>query len=489
MGIRKHIPNTVTSMNLICGIIGVIVALNGNLMLAFILMLAAAVFDFFDGFAARLLKAYSDIGKELDSLADDVSFGVLPAVMLYCIYGTDLRILRFFPLVLAAFSALRLAKFNLDERQHSSFIGLPTPACAMICGSMVCLAAACPDSFLAMLCMSDVFIPVLTIALSFLLVSNIPMFAMKVATGTQASKGEKTARVVFFAVAAASAAVTVIWKLNWCVIPFVTFVSYVLINVIRTVLDGLNMYAPALVFIALSSFWSVSCSRKVESDPDTLPLVNILVEESSSVLENLVAASGKTSGSIAVIGDPDACLKVAGTISTCDLFDNIDAKLSPDGLPDFAGETVIAILDSSSFKVGGETLREAAVRLALCAMDSTVACKMLVFCGRGFPDYGSSDVEDLFSRIGCDIPVVASSDTSADLPVSLAKSCFKVLRDRNMFTHDICYPVLLSYASEYSDNGSVCLSDLKSVNAFDFMGFLKEESEKAFDVDYSNPEL
>lgn len=489
MGIRKHIPNTVTSMNLICGIIGVIVALNGNLMLAFILMLAAAVFDFFDGFAARLLKAYSDIGKELDSLADDVSFGVLPAVMLYCIYGTDLRILRFFPLVLAAFSALRLAKFNLDERQHSSFIGLPTPACAMICGSMVCLAAACPDSFLAMLCMSDVFIPVLTIVLSFLLVSGIPMFAMKVATGTQASKGEKAARVVFFAVAAASAAVTVICKLNWCVIPFVTFVSYVLINVVRSILTVRSVSGAATALLVIVSIGFVSCSRKVEQATESLPLVNMLVQESSSVLEDLVAVSGKTSGSIAVIGDPEICFKVAGTIATCDIFDNIDAKLSSDGLPDFAGENIVAILDSSSFKVGGETLREAAVRLALCAMDSTVACKMIVFCGKGFPDYGSSDVEDLFSRIGCDIPVVASSDTSADLPVSLAKACFRILRDRNAFTHDICYPVLMSYASEYSDNGSVCLSDLKSVNAYDFMGFLKEESEEAMDVDYSNSEL
>ena len=93
-------------MNLLCGVLGVIASLNGRLELGFELMILAAVFDFCDGLAARLLKAYSEIGKELDSLADDVSFGVLPAVMLYQISGTDIWILKYLPLVLAAFSAL-----------------------------------------------------------------------------------------------------------------------------------------------------------------------------------------------------------------------------------------------------------------------------------------------------------------------------------------------------------------------------------------------
>ena len=156
MGIVKNIPNTITSMNLLCGVLGVIASLNGRLELAFVLMISAAAFDFCDGLAARLLKAYSnqsgqrsadhgggavpdsavllkaysEIGKELDSLADDVSFGVLPAVMLFSVSGTDIVVLKYLPLLLAVFSALRLAKFNLDERQHDSFIGLPTPAAA-----------------------------------------------------------------------------------------------------------------------------------------------------------------------------------------------------------------------------------------------------------------------------------------------------------------------------------------------------------------------
>jgi len=230
MSIRKHIPNTITSMNLLCGVLGVIASLNGKLELAFILMIAAAVFDFFDGFAARLLKAYSDIGKELDSLADDVSFGVLPAVMLYCISGTSIQALRFFPLLIAAFSALRLAKFNLDERQHASFIGLPTPAAAMICGSLACLVSNEPSCFLAQWCNGPVFLPLLALAICFLLVCEVPMFAMKVATGSKASKVQVWERIAFLAVAVASIIAVAITGSHWCIILLSTFVGYVLIN-------------------------------------------------------------------------------------------------------------------------------------------------------------------------------------------------------------------------------------------------------------------
>ncbi|MBQ0145089.1 MAG: CDP-alcohol phosphatidyltransferase family protein [Bacteroidales bacterium] len=122
-------------MNLLCGVIGVIVALGGNLQLAFILMLAAAVADFFDGFAARLLGAYSEIGKELDSLADDVSFGVLPSVMLYCVFGTEVPCLRFFPLLIAAFSALRLPSSTLTS---------VSTAASSVCRLRLVLSSAAP---------------------------------------------------------------------------------------------------------------------------------------------------------------------------------------------------------------------------------------------------------------------------------------------------------------------------------------------------------
>ena len=144
MRIVKHIPNTITCLNLLSGVMGIIVLFGGRPDQAFFLMLAAAVFDFCDGLAARALGAYSELGKELDSLADMVSFGVLPAMMLFV--GTSHPYLRFVTLLLVAFSALRLAKFNLDERQHASFLGLPTPASAMICGSLICYSFVSPGS-------------------------------------------------------------------------------------------------------------------------------------------------------------------------------------------------------------------------------------------------------------------------------------------------------------------------------------------------------
>ena len=117
MNIVKYIPNTITSMNLLCGVLGVIATFSGRLDAAFCLMLAAAVCDFLDGFSARLLKAYSDIGKELDSLSDMISFGVLPSLMMYSLVNqmNPGSWLRFAPLAVAVFSGLRLAKFNVVE--------------------------------------------------------------------------------------------------------------------------------------------------------------------------------------------------------------------------------------------------------------------------------------------------------------------------------------------------------------------------------------
>ena len=181
MKIVKHIPNTITSLNLLCGVLGVICSLEGRIDYAFYLMLAAAVFDFCDGFSARLLKAYSDIGKELDSLSDMVSFGVLPSVMLYCLMG-DLNPdcwLRLVPLLIAVFSGLRLAKFNVDERQTENFIGLATPSCAILCGSIAYYVTRCPESTIAAWAGVKWSIPVMSVILSGLLVSEFPMFSLK----------------------------------------------------------------------------------------------------------------------------------------------------------------------------------------------------------------------------------------------------------------------------------------------------------------------
>ncbi|MBO7586339.1 MAG: CDP-diacylglycerol--serine O-phosphatidyltransferase [Bacteroidales bacterium] len=144
---KKHIPNTLTCLNLICGTLSVMAAVKGNLEMAAIWIIIAAVFDFFDGFAARMLKVASPIGKELDSLSDVVSFGVAPAMIIYtwlnrCLFEmqpalSDSRFMELMPfiaLLVPALSAVRLARFNIDERQTTTFIGLPTPANALFLG-------------------------------------------------------------------------------------------------------------------------------------------------------------------------------------------------------------------------------------------------------------------------------------------------------------------------------------------------------------------
>jgi len=229
-------------MNLLCGVLGVIATFYSRLDLAFYLMLLAAVFDFCDGLSARLLGAYSDMGKELDSLSDDISFGALPAIMLFwtsvqlggggsCYLFSNISLWSLFPVMIAVFSGLRLAKFNVDERQTTSFIGLATPACAMICGSLAYLVSAMPDCFLARWCAGPVFIPVLSVALSALLVSEIPMFSMKFHKGMKMD-ATNIMRIVFVCFVVAALVVVLCFRINWSAAVLVGFVGYVVMNII-----------------------------------------------------------------------------------------------------------------------------------------------------------------------------------------------------------------------------------------------------------------
>ncbi|ATV52645.1 CDP-diacylglycerol--serine O-phosphatidyltransferase [Prevotella intermedia] len=184
MAIKKHIPNTITCCNLISGCVAIAYAFSGNIDLSFTWIIIGAVFDFFDGMSARLLNVSSPIGKELDSLADVVTFGVAPStilfselsVMSYPAILEPLRsILPFTAYIMAAFSALRLAKFNLDERQTLGFIGLPTPANALFWGSLIIGAGKWLEAtpFMVFFLLGGILIS------SWLMVSEIPMFALK----------------------------------------------------------------------------------------------------------------------------------------------------------------------------------------------------------------------------------------------------------------------------------------------------------------------
>ena len=176
---KKHIPNTITCCNLISGCVATYFAFTGMYDIALLFIVIGAVFDFFDGMTARLLGVSSPIGKELDSLADDITFGFAPSAMLFTFLGSFhqhvFSFLPFVAFVMAAFSALRLAKFNLDERQATSFIGLPTPANALFWGALLVWVnemPSVPDYYL--------YIALVLLPLScYLLVAELPLFALK----------------------------------------------------------------------------------------------------------------------------------------------------------------------------------------------------------------------------------------------------------------------------------------------------------------------
>ena len=197
---RKHIPNIITCCNLICGCIAVSNALLASVYLldnpvsfrmrmthyalAVAFMVLGAVFDFFDGMIARALGVSSPIGKELDSLADVITFGLAPSMMIFTLFQEveypafmeSLRgILPYTAFIMAGFSALRLAKFNLDTRQSTSFIGLPTPANALFWGSLILGQHA----FLVSAKFNALFLLLFMLMFSFLLVAEIPLFALK----------------------------------------------------------------------------------------------------------------------------------------------------------------------------------------------------------------------------------------------------------------------------------------------------------------------
>ncbi len=233
MKIIKHIPNTITSMNLLCGTMGVISVLNGDIAVAFYLMLLAGVCDFCDGLSARLLKAYSSLGKELDSLADLVSFGLLPSLMLYKIMlltGSH-GILVYIPLCITIFSAIRLAKFNIDDRQSDNFIGLPTPACALLCGSFSYYVVQVPDSVLCSWAGSRLFIPIGSIILAFLLISEIQMFSMKFKRNIKEGTPIHKQRVSFAGVIFVSLILTLLLGLNWSIAVILIFTTYIVMNI------------------------------------------------------------------------------------------------------------------------------------------------------------------------------------------------------------------------------------------------------------------
>lgn len=190
----KHIPNLITSLNLVSGFIAIIFASRGDIISASWLIAAAMVFDYLDGFSARLLKAYSELGKELDSLADCVSFGVAPAMIIFHLLSnavspdalilvnedTANSVLMFLPVIMPVCAALRLAKFNLDSTQATTFRGLPTPANAIAVISLIFAVNFSDATAMKSLVSSPAFLLTYTFVLSMLMVSSIPLLSLKI---------------------------------------------------------------------------------------------------------------------------------------------------------------------------------------------------------------------------------------------------------------------------------------------------------------------
>jgi CDP-diacylglycerol--serine O-phosphatidyltransferase len=191
---KRHIPNFITSLNLASGFIAILFAAGGNIVTASWFILAAMIFDFTDGFSARLLKSYSAMGKELDSLADVVSFGIAPALIIYHLIAKSILVnpqadfgtynlregaILLLTVIMPVCAALRLAKFNIDETQAMTFKGLPTPANALAVISIPIAIHYSPNSVINGIAGSAMTLAILTVALSLLMVTRLPLLSMK----------------------------------------------------------------------------------------------------------------------------------------------------------------------------------------------------------------------------------------------------------------------------------------------------------------------
>jgi len=192
--IKKQIPNTITLLNLVCGCLAIISTFHKTFELTALLVVLAAVLDFFDGFAARMLNVHSEMGKQLDSLADMVTFGVVPGFVMYQLIifaignneafigpNEPVWYLSYFALLIPVFSAYRLAKFNIDTRQSDSFIGLPTPANALFIVFLPMLMMT-ESNVIADFLLKPYVLITICIIQSYLMIAELPLIALKFKT-------------------------------------------------------------------------------------------------------------------------------------------------------------------------------------------------------------------------------------------------------------------------------------------------------------------
>ena len=262
MKVRQNIPNAITSMNLLCGCLSIAASFDGYDNAPALFILAAAGFDFFDGLAARILNVQSAIGKQLDSLADVISFGVAPSIILVMLLRQKLglnphegaflaagvKTVQYFPLVLVIFSAMRLAKFNIDTRQYDSFIGVPTPANAIFIASLPLIIQSNNSTLFPGLVFPPGYNPVsefiaglteipaviigYSVVMSYLLVSELPLFALKFKT---LSWEENKVVFIFLIIS-----LLLFFILNVAAIPIIV-ILYIVLSVINNQINPVHL--------------------------------------------------------------------------------------------------------------------------------------------------------------------------------------------------------------------------------------------------------
>lgn len=235
--IRRAIPNLFTSANLLCGMLAIIASFKGEILTAIELIILSLVFDFMDGLVARVLRAPSEFGKQLDSLADVISFGAAPACIIYNFIGLQIEpttidfysfenFSRYIPIIVPLFAALRLAKFNIDENQKTSFIGLPSPAAAIFIISWPWIYFN--HGYLSDIASDILFLNIICVVTSLLMVAPIELFSLKF---TDRSWQGNKIRIVFL-----------LLSLALLVFLFTTAVPFIILLYI--ILSLLHIFAP-----------------------------------------------------------------------------------------------------------------------------------------------------------------------------------------------------------------------------------------------------
>ena len=244
--IKAAIPSFVTSLNMVCGVCASVLALQGETKLAVVLILMAAVFDFCDGFVARLLHSVSEFGKQMDSLSDLISFGVAPSVIMYefaVTNGLFSHYVALFVLLIAVFSGLRLAKFNIDPEQTTEFKGLPTPASALFVIS-VCYYCKTSESALAQALTSQAAVIAIVAFVCIMMVVNLRLFSLKI-------KSFKIKAIIWQLILVASL-IAFVCLFGVLGLAF-TIIFYVILSIIRNIINRGDSRGDAACHIAESS--------------------------------------------------------------------------------------------------------------------------------------------------------------------------------------------------------------------------------------------